>query len=78
VYRRRSLSYGLMKPYVATMAGLFGCNYLVQHHAGLPQGLNDVILAVSMLGATLVFGVFGPKRLAARLNGMSGVLRTIA
>ncbi|WP_422394546.1 methyl-accepting chemotaxis protein [Pseudomonas putida] len=78
VYRRRSLSYGLMKPYVATMAGLFGCNYLVQHYAGLPQGLNDVILAVSMLGATLVFGVFGPKRLAARLNGMSGVLRTIA
>ena len=78
VYRRRSLSYGLMKPYVAIMAGLFGCNYLVQHCAGLPQGLNDAIEAASMLGATLLFGVLGPKRLAARLNGMSGVLRTIA
>ena len=33
VYRRRSLSYGLMKPHLATMVGLFGCNYLVQHYA---------------------------------------------
>lgn len=78
VYRRRSLSYGLMKPFVATMAGLFGCNYLVQHYAGLSQGLNDAIEALSMVGATLLFSVLGPRRLAARLNGMSGVLRTIA
>ncbi|POG10824.1 chemotaxis protein [Pseudomonas putida] len=78
VYRRRSLSYGLMKPYVATMAGLFGCNYLVQHYAGLPQGLTDTLEALGMLAATLLFSVLGPKRLAARLNGMSGVLRTIA
>ncbi|PVZ39165.1 methyl-accepting chemotaxis protein [Pseudomonas sp. CC120222-01a] len=78
VYRRRSLSYGLMKPYVATMAGLFGCNYLVQHYAGLPQGLNDALEALCMVAATLLFSVLGPKRLAARLNGMSGVLRTIA
>ncbi len=78
VYRRRSLSYGLMKPYVATMAGLFGCNYLMQHYAGLPQGLNDAIEALCMVAATLLFSVLGPKRLAARLNGMSGVLRTIA
>ncbi|MDE4538052.1 methyl-accepting chemotaxis protein [Pseudomonas sp. ITEM 17296] len=78
VYRRRSLSYGLMKPYVASMVGLFGCNYLVQHYAGLPQGVNDAIQALSMVGATLLFGVLGPRRLAARLNGMSGVLRTIA
>ncbi|MQG93781.1 methyl-accepting chemotaxis protein [Pseudomonas sp. MN1F] len=78
VYRRRSLSYGLMKPYVATMAGLFGCNYLVQHYAGLPQGFNDALEALGMLAATWLFSVLGPKRLAARLNGMSGVLRTIA
>jgi methyl-accepting chemotaxis protein len=78
VYRRRSLSYGLMKPYVAIMAGLFGCNFLVQHYAGLPQGWNDAIAALGMLIATLTFSALGPKRLAARLNGMSGVLRTIA
>jgi methyl-accepting chemotaxis protein len=78
VYRRRSLSYGLMKPYVATMAGLFGCNYLVQHYAGLPQGLNDAVEALCMVAATLLFSVLGPKPLAARLNGMSAVLRTIA
>ena len=78
VYRRRSLSYGLMKPYIAIMAGLFGCNFLVQHYAGLAQGLNDALAALSMLGATLLFSVVGPRRLAARLNDMSGVLRTIA
>lgn len=37
VYRRRSLSYGLMKPYLATMGGLFTCNYLVQHYSGLSR-----------------------------------------
>jgi len=78
VYRRRSLSYGLMKPFIAIMAGLFGCNFLVQHYAGLAQGLNDALAALSMLGATLLFSVLGPRRLAARLNDMSGVLRTIA
>nr|WP_119142509.1 methyl-accepting chemotaxis protein [Pseudomonas reidholzensis] len=78
VYRRRSLSHGLMKLYVATLVGLFGCNYLVQHYAGLSQGLNDALQALSMLAATLLFSVFGPRRLAARLNGMSDVLRTIA
>jgi len=78
VYRRRSLSYGLMKPYIATMVGLFGCNYLVQHYAGLPQGLNEVVEALAMLAAAVLFGVLGPRRVAARLNGMSNVLRTIA
>ncbi len=78
VYRRRSLSYGLMKPYIAIMAGLFGCNFLVQHYAGLAQGINDALLAVSMLAATLLFSALGPRRLAARFNGMTDVLRTIA
>ncbi|BBH45819.1 hypothetical protein KU43P_22960 [Pseudomonas sp. KU43P] len=78
VYRRRSLSYGLMKPYLATLAGAFGCNVLVQHYAGLGQGANDAIAALSMLAAAWLFSVLGPRRLAARLNGMSGVLRTIA
>lgn len=78
VYRRRSISYGLMKPYIATMAGLFGCNYLVQHYAGLPQGVTDALEVAAMLCATLLFSVLGPKRLAARLNGMTNVVRTIA
>ncbi|HDS1736952.1 methyl-accepting chemotaxis protein [Pseudomonas sp. BP8] len=78
VYRRRSLSHGLMKPYVAIMAALFAGNYLVGHYAGLSQGVNDAIQALSMIGATALFGLLGPKRLAARLNGMTNVIRTIA
>ncbi|MBK5002088.1 methyl-accepting chemotaxis protein [Pseudomonas sp. S31] len=78
VYRRRSLTHGLMKPYIATMAGLLGCNVLVQHYAGLSQGLNDAVMLLSMLCAAALFSRLGPKRLAARLNGMTDVLRTIA
>ena len=78
VYRRRSLSHGLMKPYLATMTGLFACNFLVQHYSGLTQGLIDTVEVVSMVGATLLFSLLGPKRLAARLDGMTSVIRTIA
>ncbi|MFR0717347.1 methyl-accepting chemotaxis protein [Pseudomonas putida] len=78
VYRRRSLTHGLMKPYVATMAALLGCNVAVQHYAGLSQGMNDVVMLLSMLCAAVLFSRLGPKRLAARLNGMTNVLRTIA
>nr|WP_150815834.1 methyl-accepting chemotaxis protein [Pseudomonas fluorescens] len=78
VYRRRSLTHGLMKPYLATMTGLFACNFAIQHYSGLTQGLIDAVEVVSMVGATLLFSLLGPKRLAARLEGMTGVIRTIA
>jgi methyl-accepting chemotaxis protein len=78
VYRRRSLSHGLMKPYIATMAGLFACNYMVQHYSGLDQGMIDTVEVLSMAGAAFLFSRLGPKRLAARLNEMTGVIRTIA
>ncbi|MBH3428103.1 methyl-accepting chemotaxis protein [Pseudomonas alkylphenolica] len=78
VYRRRSLSYGLMKPYVAIMVAVFGGNWLVQHFADLSQGVTETVQALSMLGATLLFSVLGPKRLAARLDSMTDVVRTIA
>jgi methyl-accepting chemotaxis protein len=78
VYRRRSLSYGLMKPYLATMAGLFACNYTVQHYSGLAQGLIDAIEVVGMVCATVLFSLLGPRRLATRLSEMTGVIRTIA
>ncbi|MCU1724231.1 methyl-accepting chemotaxis protein [Pseudomonas sp. 5P_5.1_Bac1] len=78
VYRRRSLSYGLMKPYLATMLGLFACNYLVQHYSGLSQHLIDLCEAGSLVIAAVIFSTLGPKRLAVRINEMTGVIRTIA
>ncbi|TFY86045.1 methyl-accepting chemotaxis protein [Pseudomonas nabeulensis] len=78
VYRRRSLSHGLMKPYLATMTGLFACNFMVQHYSGLAQGVIDAIEVLSMLCATVLFSLLGPKRLAARLNEMTSVIRAIA
>jgi len=78
VYRRRSLSYGLMKPYLATMTGLFACNFMVQHYSGVTQNLIDTFEVLSMVAAAVLFSLLGPKRLAARLNEMTGVIRTIA
>jgi hypothetical protein len=71
VYRRRSLSYGLMKPYLAAMTGLFACNFMVQHYSGVAQNLI-------MVAAAVLFSLLGPRRLAARLNDMTEVIRTIA
>lgn len=78
VYRRRSLSYGLMKPYLATMTGLFACNFLVQHYNGLSQSVIDSVEVLSMVCAAVLFSLLGPKRLATRLNEMTGVVMTIA
>jgi methyl-accepting chemotaxis protein len=78
VYRRRSLSFNLMKPYLVTMVGLFGCNFLVQHYSGLSQDVIDGVQVASMMVAAVLFSVFGPKRLAARMNELTGVIRTIA
>ncbi|WP_322616764.1 methyl-accepting chemotaxis protein [Pseudomonas sp. BIC9C] len=77
VYRRRSLSYGLMKPYLMTMTGLFACNFMVQHYSGLAQSLIDTIEVLSMVSTAILFSLLGPKRLAVRLNEMTGVIRTI-
>ncbi|MBD1587302.1 methyl-accepting chemotaxis protein [Pseudomonas sp. C2L12B] len=78
VYRRRSLSHALMRPYLATLAGALGCNYALQHLSGLPQGWIDSLQATLLLGAAVVFRALGPRRLAARLNAMTEVLRTLA
>ncbi len=78
VYRRRSLSHGLMKPYLATMLGLFACNVLVQRYSALEQLWVDAAQGASMLLATVLFSALGPRRLAMRLNEMTDVVRTIA
>ncbi len=78
VYRRRSLSYGLMKPFLATMIGLFACNFMVQHYFDLAQGVTDAVEVLSMVCASVLFSLLGPKRLASRLSDMTNVIRTIA
>lgn len=60
VYRRRSLGYGWMKLYLATMAGLFACNFLVLQYSGLEQSLIDICETLSMLTAAVLLSTFGP------------------
>ncbi|CAD5110046.1 methyl-accepting chemotaxis protein [Zestomonas carbonaria] len=78
VYRRRSLSIGLMKAYLATVGALFVIRSLLQHFSGLPLWALDVIDGGLLLLGAWCFATFGPKRLAARMVGMTEVIRTIA
>lgn len=78
VYRRRSLSIGLMKTYLATVGVLFVIRSLLQHFSGLPLwGLDMIDGGLLLLGAWC-FATCGPKRLATRMMGMTKVIRTIA
>lgn len=78
VYRRRSLKYGLMKPYLMTMTGLYACNFTIQHYSALAQSLIDIVEVLSMVAAAALFSWLGPKRLVTRLDDMTKVIRTIA
>jgi methyl-accepting chemotaxis protein len=78
VYRRRSLSYGLMKPYLATIGSFFAIDYVLQHFSGWNQWQIDAAKVVGLSVTALAFSSLGPKRLAARMSGMTDVIRTIA
>lgn len=78
VYRRRSLSIGLMKTYLATVGVLFVIRSLLQHFSGLPLWALDVIDGSLLLLGAWCFATCGPKRLATRMMGMTKVIRTIA
>ncbi|AYC33221.1 methyl-accepting chemotaxis protein [Pseudomonas cavernae] len=78
VYRRRSLSFGLMKTYLLTVVALFGIRCALQHFSGLPLWALDLVDGGLLLGGAWFFAAFGPRRLAARMGAMTEVIRTIA
>ncbi|RJG13415.1 methyl-accepting chemotaxis protein [Pseudomonas cavernicola] len=78
VYRRRSLSVGLMKTYLLTGISLFAVSTLLQHFSGLPQQLLYLLNGGLLVLGAWLFSTFGPSRLAARMVEMTEVIRTIA
>ncbi|MCQ4347242.1 methyl-accepting chemotaxis protein [Pseudomonas stutzeri] len=78
VYRRRSLTFGLLQSFLLTMGGWYAASAALQHFGGLPQTLL-VWLDLGLLAlAGLLFAALGPRRLARRMREMTGVIRTIA
>ena len=78
VYRRRSLTLGLMRTFLLSMGSWFVLDSLMQRYSGLPQDALD-LLNLGLLGLFgLLFATFGPKRLASRMGEMTGVIREIA
>lgn len=78
VYRRRSLSFSMMQVYMVTMVAQLGLTLGLQHLFVLSPLLTNVVsIALALLFAVL-FCLWGPNRLARRLNGMTRVIRTIA
>ncbi len=78
VYRRRSLSLGLMKTYLLTVSLALVATTLLQQFSGLSQGLLYLLNAALLLLGAGLFARFGAGRLAARLGRMTEVVRTIA
>ncbi|THG80603.1 methyl-accepting chemotaxis protein [Pseudomonas sp. A-1] len=78
VYRRRSLTFGLMRTFLLVMGGWYAASTGLQHYSGLPQGVLD-LLDLGLLGLCgLLFAALGPRRLASRMGEMTAVIRTIA
>lgn len=78
VYRRRSLSLGLMQTYLLTVTSIFVASTLLQHYSGLAQSLLYLLNGGLLLLGAWLFSTFGPSRLAARMGEMTEVIRSIA
>ncbi|WP_278420038.1 methyl-accepting chemotaxis protein [Stutzerimonas kunmingensis] len=78
VYRRRSLSVGLMKTYLLTVTTLFAIGSLLQEFSGLPTTALHLVNGLLLLLGAWAFASFGPRRLAARMQEMTEVIRTLA
>lgn len=78
VYRRRSLSVELMKTYMLTVTTLFVLGGLLQAFSGLSQPVLHALNAGLLLLGAWGFSAFGPQRLAARMQQMTDVIRTLA
>ncbi|WP_278444615.1 methyl-accepting chemotaxis protein [Stutzerimonas kunmingensis] len=78
VYRRRSLSVGLMKTYLLTVTTLFAIGSLLQEFSGLPATALHLVNGLLLLLGAWAFASFGPRRLAARMQEMTEVIRTLA
>lgn len=78
VYRRRSLSVGLMKAYLATVTTLFLLDGLLQAFSGLSQPIIYLLNGLLLLCGAWAFASCGPRRLAARMQEMTDLIRTLA
>lgn len=78
VYRRRSLSVGLMKTYLCTVTTLFIIGGLLQEYSGLSHTALNLLNGVLLMLGAWTFASFGPQRLAARMQEMTEVISTLA
>jgi len=78
VYRRRSLSTGLMRVYLATALVLFVIRSALHHYSGLSLLALDALDAGLIVLGAGAFALFGPNRLAGRMQEMTELIRTLA
>src|SRR5690606_33958944 len=78
VYRRRSVSVGLIKTYLLTVLGLLGTTTLLQHFS--PVGLWPTLALNSLLllASVWVFASTGPGLVAPRLRTTPQLIRPLA
>lgn len=78
VYRRRSISVGLMKIYLLTVTGFLAVTTLLHNYAPLGDLYTLVVNTLVLVISALIFANLGPKKVAERLRNTTKIIRTIA
>ncbi|WP_114418876.1 methyl-accepting chemotaxis protein [Marinospirillum perlucidum] len=78
VYRRRSISVGLMNTYLLTVAGFLGATTLLHTYAPLSTLPILAINSAMLLVSAWIFAKQGPKKVSERLRTTTKIIRTLA
>ncbi|GAB2684561.1 hypothetical protein GCM10027170_14280 [Aliiglaciecola aliphaticivorans] len=78
VYRRRSISFSLLKTYFALTASVVGLNIGLHQYTDLSSMTSSLITGAGVLLSGGLFAMFSTNKLSNRLNEMTSVIRTIA
>ncbi len=77
VYRKRTLSYRLLRLFLLVIGVVWGGNLLLEHIPGLSLWKAEVLTVPFFLGAILAFYRFGLRPLSKRISEMTDVIRTL-
>ncbi len=78
VYRKRTLSYRLLRLFLLVIGVVWGGNLLLEHIPGLSLWKAEVLTVPFFLGAILAFYRFGLRPLSKRISEMTDVIRTLS
>ena len=78
VYRKRTISYRLLRLFLLVIGIVWGGNLLLEHIPGWPLWKAELFTVPFFFGAIFFFYRFGLRPLSRRISEMTDVIRTLA